>query len=435
MAPFLTDIDSRAAVKGSRDPLAIQPIWTKLGRNLIGNLTMASNSLRDFTTMLLGYYFAEQLSNSEIGEGDLATFIKWEQLAVYARGGINGDWTFRGTERANKNWNEGKGEIQLGANPKLQILSNQKIYGLWGLYSVPARSSGLVEGDPTRLTNAGRELVTKVYLPIFTAAGFPDGKAIAKILAEKQPLLKVDGRDQKLFQAVANLFGKKLHSYERDILTKHLLSGGPQDETKGLQTILSELLTDSLVDATWSGLSPSRMLQLAKEARTKGELGERTAERLERIRTCELIMAPSAYLFGYLLGNHDQTIPQVANGVRELWGERLSWIDPKASADLEAELGDASGDKETGTRWIRIADALSRGEYEETITLLLEQNHAVMARRSGSGPWIDLREEKLQVRFQDERPTPLPNRDELPEYWRHPYFLDSLREIARALKV
>jgi hypothetical protein len=29
-----------------------------------------------------------------------------------------------------------------------QILGNQKIYGLWGLYTMPARASGLLDGDP-----------------------------------------------------------------------------------------------------------------------------------------------------------------------------------------------------------------------------------------------------------------------------------------------
>ena len=62
--PFLTDLDSRAAVKGSRDPLGIQQIWTRLGRHVVGNLTTVSDSVRDFTTMLLGYYFAARL---EIG--------------------------------------------------------------------------------------------------------------------------------------------------------------------------------------------------------------------------------------------------------------------------------------------------------------------------------------------------------------------------------
>ncbi len=31
-SPFLTDIDPQAAIKGSRDPLGIQPIWTRRRR-------------------------------------------------------------------------------------------------------------------------------------------------------------------------------------------------------------------------------------------------------------------------------------------------------------------------------------------------------------------------------------------------------------------
>lgn len=53
--PFLADLDPRAAVKGSRDPVGIQPIWTRLGRHVTGNLTTVSNSGRDFSTLLLGY--------------------------------------------------------------------------------------------------------------------------------------------------------------------------------------------------------------------------------------------------------------------------------------------------------------------------------------------------------------------------------------------
>ena len=104
--PFLTDIDSRAAIKGSRDPLGVQPIWTKLGRHIVGNLTTVSTSVRDFTTLLLGYYFAERVAESGGSDGDLAVFLKWEQLAAYARWEIVGDHSFRGTERTGKNLQE-----------------------------------------------------------------------------------------------------------------------------------------------------------------------------------------------------------------------------------------------------------------------------------------------------------------------------------------
>src|SRR5262245_42910991 len=106
--PFLTDLDARAAVKGSRDPLGIQLLWTRFGRRVVGNLTIVSNSVRDFTTLLLGYHFVEELTD-DLGPGsELETFLKWEQLAAYARGAINKDWRFRGTERVRRNLNDGK---------------------------------------------------------------------------------------------------------------------------------------------------------------------------------------------------------------------------------------------------------------------------------------------------------------------------------------
>lgn len=62
--PFLTKLDSRAAIKGSRDPLGVQQIWTRLGRQVVGNLTTVSNSVPDFTVLLLGYYFVERVTNN-----------------------------------------------------------------------------------------------------------------------------------------------------------------------------------------------------------------------------------------------------------------------------------------------------------------------------------------------------------------------------------
>ena len=129
--PFLTDLDSRAAVKGSRDPLGIQSLWTRLGRHVAGNLTTVTDSIRDFTTLLLGYYFAERLSD-ETGPGsEVAVFLRWEQLAAYARAAVNEDMGFRGTRRVCENLNASKPRrVVISDDRGHQILGNQKIYGL-----------------------------------------------------------------------------------------------------------------------------------------------------------------------------------------------------------------------------------------------------------------------------------------------------------------
>ena len=153
--PFLTSLDQRARVKGSRDPLGIQAIWTRLGRYVVGNLTTVSDSLRDFTVLLLGYRFAEELAR-DLGPGsEVGTFLRWEQLAAYARAHVNGDWSFRGTQRVGASLQAGT-RVTISASREHQILGNQKTYGLWGLYSSPARVSGLLSRESLGLTKLVR---------------------------------------------------------------------------------------------------------------------------------------------------------------------------------------------------------------------------------------------------------------------------------------
>jgi len=432
-SPFLTDIDSRASIKGSRDPLGVQPIWTKLGRHVVGNLTTVSTSVRDFTTLLLGYYFAERAAESGRGDGDLAVFLKWEQLAAYARWEIIGDRSFRGTERTGKHLQESR-KVRLGVDAASQILSNQKTYGLWGLYTVPARSSGFVSGNPTRLTEAGRRLVESVYIPVLAKEGFRNADAIVKRLAETRIVLDVDGqRDGELLGAVAKVLQRRLLTAERDVYRDHLLLGGPQDRTGGAQALLASAFETTLDDRKWE-LSAARVRHLAKICRGLGDRGGYVTDKLERIRTCELLMAPSASLFGFLLGSDGQTLAEAASSVRKQWGGVVPTIDLVTTAKLEAELKEAVGDADAGARWMQLARAISGGEYEEALRTLLDQNRFVMKMRNGAAPWIELLNGKLQVRFRDDNSPSLPEQDALPDFWIHSYFLDSLRTIGFVLR-
>lgn len=207
--PFLTDLDSRAAVKGSRDPLGIQQIWTRLGRHVVGNLTTVSNSLRDFTTLLLGYYFAARLAD-ELGPGtELATFLKWEQLAAYARATANEDWAFRGTERVRKNLSESP-PVTLSDDSAAQILGNQRIYDLWGLYSMPGRASGLIDGEQPRLTPPAVEFVESLYLPILEEGAGKDARRIQDALRGRMARIDVKGSDAPMIKAVGTVLRQRL---------------------------------------------------------------------------------------------------------------------------------------------------------------------------------------------------------------------------------
>lgn len=426
--PFLTDLDSRAAVKGSRDPLGIQQIWTRLGRHVVGNLTTVSNSVRDFTTLILGYHFAAQLAEEQGPGSELATFLKWEQLAAYSRGIANNDWAFRGTERARK-FSEGP-RVTLSEDRAHQILGNQKIYGLWGLYTVPGRESGFLTGDPPRLTPPALEMVESFYLPILEEACGKKGQRILDLLRPERSVIHTDKRDAPVIKSIGRVLQPSIRAKEREFYRSHLLYGGPAERTQGRQRQLVALVEETLNrdEFAWS---TTMVAALAKEARRKGEDWHPLAHYLMRIRTSETVLAPVSYFFTHLLGLDEKPADLVPRRLREEWGSGLRTVDPVAFAELRAEIG--AQDPATGDRWVGIANALAAGKYGELVDLLMEQNAAVMALRGGT-PWIEKRQGKLHVRFRDEQGR-LPQRNEIPSLWRFSYFLDSLRMVTSALQV
>ena len=134
-------------MKGSRDPLGGQPIWSAFGRHVVTNLTTQSTSVRGFTVLLLGRYFAADLLDRGMAarEDALNIFLRMEQIGAYVRyvaHGVEGE--IRGIERVKRFVDEQRGKVVIAADRRGMILSDQKVYGLWGLYSVPARTSGLI---------------------------------------------------------------------------------------------------------------------------------------------------------------------------------------------------------------------------------------------------------------------------------------------------
>lgn len=425
--PFLTDLDSRAAVKGSRDPLGIQPIWTRLGRHVIGNLTTQSTSVRDFGTLLLGYHFAEVLTD-QIGPGtETATFIKWEQLAAYSRAWCNADFSFRGVGKVRSILSEGS-RVTLSDDRGSQILSNQRTYGLWGLYTGPARTSSLLDGDPVRLTAAGRDIVDSHYLPKLDGASQRYVRRIRQLLESKRSPIDLNRGDQPLAAAVAGVLSKKLSAVERRFFREYLLYGGPQDDTAGRQRQMADLIAETADEDEWD-FTPARVRHFAKRARSKGESWEPLAHRLDRIATCESVMAPASVLFGHLLGLDGKRVSSIAERLRSAWGPTLRTVDPALFAELHAEL--SAGDKVAGDRWVALAEAFAAGDYSQALLVLADQNKSVMEMRGGVA-WIEIGGGMLHVRVRDEQGG-LREGQALIDLWRFPYFLDSLRIVSATL--
>ncbi len=81
---FLTLEDPRAKVQGSRDPLGMQPVWARFGREVVTNLTTVSDIVRGFSVTLLGRYYGERLvDEGRASEEDvLGIFLRLEQFSL-----------------------------------------------------------------------------------------------------------------------------------------------------------------------------------------------------------------------------------------------------------------------------------------------------------------------------------------------------------------
>ncbi len=190
------------------------------------NLTTVSSSVRDFTTLLVGYYFTERLAE-KLGSGsELNVFLKWEQLAAYAVPtliAITCSVEPRRFERICPKVLASR----FTADRAFQILGNQKIYGLWGLYTMPARASGLVVDDPPRLTPSAVEFVERHYLPLLEKSCGRGAKRICDLLTVSQSKIDVDRTHAEVVAAVAKLLQRKLNAHERDFYRRYLLLEAP----------------------------------------------------------------------------------------------------------------------------------------------------------------------------------------------------------------
>jgi len=430
--PFLTELDTRAAVKGSRDPLGIQQIWTQLGRYVVGNLTTVSDSVRDFTVLLFGYYYANLLAEELGKDSILSTFLKWEQLAGYARAHCNNDTAFRGTERVQKNIAAGH-LISISSDRAHQILSNQKVYGLWGLYTVSARSSGLVKDNPPRLADVAIELIENFYLPRAEKVYPTFSRDIIKIL--KAPISRINIRDSEapLLKIIGEqLLSKRLLKKELNFYREHLLMGGPleTEHTSGRQPQLVELLEETLNRETFTW-SVAEVSSLVENARNRGESWASTAECLDMIRVAETVLGPASLVFSYLLGLNGKAVRDVVDRMRDLWGSSLELIDSDQFKHMCSFL--KATDESTKALWIKISDTACNGEYQKLIELLIEQNTSVMKHRGSMGSWIVIEDGTFKVHFREEGAGLVP-KEQLWKIWRFPYFLDSLRTMAKSLR-
>ena len=421
---FLTLEDPRARVKGSRDPLGVQTIWAAFARHIIANLTTVTDSLRGFTVLLLGRYFGERLlKDGKIEDGDVVdVFLRVEQVCGYARCLAPDDdaaWAGRvlGIERVKRRISAGLTEVSIGVTPDATILSDQKSYGLWGLFSVSARVSKLLSDDRVGLSSEAREFVESHYLPL-----------LSPVLGRLDRLVEKGGSlDLKppspILGVLEGVLGERLSAAERRFYRKYLCDGERCGHLPtGRQATLRRLLETH--SELHRNINRDEFVAIKKAAQPEDP---GLARRIGRILVLEALLAPCDLIFALLQTRHGQPPSKVAASLAERWGGSVPNLKPAEFEEISDEIIGLVGE-DIAARMAGAQKALSVGDYRAAIEHLLAWNEIVMMHRSAS-PWVRLDDRgALDVRYRGAE-RELPPGDELSSLWRSSYFVNSLKAL------
>jgi hypothetical protein len=417
---FLTLEDPNARIHGSRDPLGVQPVWASFGRHVVTNLTTVTNSIRGFTILLLGRMLTEKMiDKGTAGEQDaLSIFLRTEQIGSYARYLSHGvDDDIRGIERVKRFVEENGSSVPIRDDISGMILSDQKVYGLWGLYSVSARTSGMIADGPVGLTEFTREFTDKNYWPVLQGIE----PKLFKLLKDGG-FLKTH-KNGPIFSTMSKLLpqtftNEEVWFYSQTLRDALHVKDNPSAKR---QPLFAKLLKNH--SDFQNGISRAEILGLAKAARGKDEA---LALRLEKIARLEALFAPAEAIFDYLQTRGDQKPADLASKIRDHWGKQVPYISESSTNDILPEIENIVG-KELATVMKNCDLTLAAGAYEDAIMGILEWNKIVMTARKAA-PWIQLNDGKLDVRYRGQEKE-LPDGKMLPGLWRNSYFIDALKRI------
>ena len=202
--------------------------------------------------------------------------------------------------------------------------------GCGGLYSVSARTSGLIAEGALDVTEETRAFLERNGLDRLGGAEPP----LLRLLARGGTL---DTRKKDpVFSALADVLTPAFNTDEVDFYGRRLRDGravhGAAPERQGRFRALLEAETD--LDAP---VGRPELLGLVKAA---ARVDEELAGRLERIAHLEALLAPAEALFQHILARHGQPVDDVATVISSHWGPRIPHLDRLACTGRRSDTGD-----------------------------------------------------------------------------------------------
>lgn len=410
-------------------------VWSHFGRQIVSNLTTVTGSVRGFSVLLIGRYLAANLMDrGHASEAQaLSVFLRFEQMTAYVREHAHAaGGAIRGIERVRKYTRELKGVIPIGNPQKGEILSDQKTYGIWGLYSVAARESGLVPSGPVGLEPVAQRFVEQHYAPILQ----PVSARLDRLLLRDGQTLKLKKTDA-IYSAIAKLLPADLTDAEREFFgaaVRDVVHGenspkGPRVRER--QAACARLMVQHALADPERTVDRAYVTQLAEAAESAEQPG--LALRLRKILELEGFIAPADRLFQHLCNRHGWTPSAVADELKKEWRhDPIPALTHSTWHSIESEFQNRMTNEVT-SHAARVVDGFIGGDWVQAIDAVLAWNNLVMQARRGTG-WVGIADGRLDVRYRGNEGA-LPSREELPDVWRNSYFLGTLKAITAQLEV
>lgn len=433
MPTFLTALAPEARIKGSRDPLGLLPLWARVGRRGIGNVTTVSGDLRGWTQLLVAIGLARTYGADQGAEGITEAFFGAEQLIAHAR-----VWTneidpehaspvetndVRGVSRARVLLRKAIAErvpVMLDHKwAEWRLLGNQRSAGVWGQIGASARASGLVHKRDVALVRDGLRLWEEVYHPRLR----PFAAVLSRLLRRGSPF-RPDGEHRELARVVSGLHATDLTPEESRVYRSAVLDGAHVEGGPPIQAALvNAWLERGGLD---QDLDRPALQAFARDQVSRGR-GQLAAWLME-IYQIEAVLGPIERLFSCLLRQPKVPINEIVTAVGARWPDPISHL---SAADALLKEVSLSTYREIAhyEALLRIRDALAAGDWQAAVQGVLTLNAWVMHRRGG-GPWIWQEGDKLVRGLGDGEDLPEPADRERALV--HNYYLSPMRRLILA---
>ncbi len=423
---FVTEYQSTDR-DGGRDGLGLLPIWSRVARRCIWNVTSISRDLAGWRSLLVAVWLAEQVTGGADSAETRRVMLAAERLIGLARWHAP-DPSVRHSDglRGGTRIGHLEGPVRVSGDQRIVILKGQASTGVVGQIGRPAVRSGLLSEELTldddargRMAGALAEVVPHLdrvrgWLLEGATIDLAAPPVLLNVLARacsRAPL----GPDEAEWLLDRVVFAS--HGSDSD---------GPW--TSAQQRALARgLLAVPAVDKANQSEVPKRLLPAIQQ----DAVGDTVRQWLDDIQAMEALLGRMDDLFAWLRGSTKQARPRTAvvDELRKAWRDAAQWTGVNsARLDHALRLVDGVVGIDDRTPFDDFAYALQKGDAGGCIQALLERNEVVVTRRDRR-PWVSALGGSLRADLTSER-----GRLQFGTRWEHTYYLAELQSLVRDLR-